>query len=144
MNPSGISSLVLLVSQGVNLLCREGNSQPGHMQRHDKRRFHGKESSAQRSDPWAGLITSCGSFGLMVCNRRTPLLTVVETRTPEEYNFILKRFSLGIICPLVPQFFEEVAEEIHSLRLTASQGTSNIPFHWFLLLCPKKWDLWRD
>ena len=22
----------------------------------------------------------------------------------------------------------------HSLRLTASQGTSNIPFHWFLLL----------
>ena len=23
---------------------------------------------------------------------------------------------------------------IHSLRLTASQGTSNIPFHWFLLL----------
>jgi len=47
----------------------------------------------------------------MVCNRRTPLLTVVETRTPEEYNFILKRFSLGIICPLVPQFFEEVAEE---------------------------------
>ena len=33
------------VSQGVNLLCREGNSQPGHMQRHDKRRFHGKESS---------------------------------------------------------------------------------------------------
>ena len=36
-----------------------------------KRRFHGKESSAQRSDPWAGLIASCGSFGLMVCNRRT-------------------------------------------------------------------------
>jgi len=44
-----------------------------------KRRFHGKESSAQRSDPWAGLIASCGSFSLMVCNRRT-LLWLQHTR----------------------------------------------------------------